>query len=83
MLMLVRSTRTLCFNSGRACLRCCLQDAAGLITTSRAGLPDYVERFARREAGAAEGAGLLDVVRSVQPTILLGLAGATGRATGC
>lgn len=56
-----------------------VQDAAGLITACRPGLPDYVERFARREPGAAEGAGLLDVVRSVKPTIILGLAGGARR----
>eukprot|EP00775_Hariotina_reticulata_P003588 gene3588-3854_t len=70
-----------------------LLDAEGLITRSRPGVPDYVERFAR-PAGSVdvEGEGLLQVVQRVKPTILMGLAGA-GRlftdevlaavATGC
>lgn len=59
-------------------------DARGLITTARPGVPDYVERFARPISGPdqpQEGAGLLEVVKKVKPTILMGLAGGgRGRA---
>lgn len=53
-------------------------DAEGLITQNRPHLPDYVARFARPvgDNTAQEGDSLLDVVRKVKPTILLGLAGA-------
>ncbi|WIA28821.1 hypothetical protein OEZ86_011350 [Tetradesmus obliquus] len=53
-------------------------DAQGLVTQYRPGLPGYVSRFARPTSCsvAEEGDGLLDVVRKVQPTVLLGLAGA-------
>jgi malate dehydrogenase (decarboxylating) len=52
-------------------------DKDGLITQQRSNLPDYVARFARPVGeGRGEGAGLLDVVEAVQPTVLLGLAGA-------
>lgn len=52
-------------------------DAAGLITQFRPDLPDYVSEFARPVncSTASEGDGLLDVVRKVKPTVLLGLAG--------
>jgi hypothetical protein len=53
-------------------------DKDGLITEERSNLPDYVSRFAR-PVGADEsrdGAGLLEVVKAVKPTVLLGLAGA-------
>lgn len=51
-------------------------DKDGLITQQRSNLPDYVARFARHVGeGRGEGAGLLDVVEAVQPTVLLGLAG--------
>jgi hypothetical protein len=53
-------------------------DKDGLVTLQRQGLPPHVARFARPqgEPGALrEGASLLDVVRHVQPTVLLGLAG--------
>jgi hypothetical protein len=54
---------------------CCLQ---GLITHSRHGVPDYVERFARPAGlGDIEGEELLQVVKRVKPTILMGLAGET------
>jgi Malic enzyme, NAD binding domain len=59
-------------------------DANGLITTSRQGTPAHVARFARRGGsssggkGEQEGATLLDVVRDVRPTVLLGLAGGFG-----
>lgn len=51
-------------------------DKDGLITQARPNLPDYVSRFARPEGEASrEGAGLLEVVKAEQPTVLLGLAG--------
>ena len=51
-------------------------DKDGLVTQARPNVPDYVSRFARPEGEASrEGAGLLDVVKAVQPTVLLGLAG--------
>lgn len=55
-------------------------DAQGLVTQYRPGLPGYVSRFARPTSCsvAEEGDGLLDVVRKVQPTVLLGLAGEAG-----
>ncbi|KAF6260946.1 hypothetical protein COO60DRAFT_1504086 [Scenedesmus sp. NREL 46B-D3] len=53
-------------------------DAQGLVTQHRPGLPHYVSLFARPTSCsvAAEGDGLLEVVRKVKPTVLLGLAGA-------
>lgn len=53
-------------------------DKDGLITQQRSNLPDYVARFAQPAgpgAGQQEGAGLLEVVKAVKPTVLLGLAG--------
>lgn len=65
-------------------------DKDGLITQQRSTLPDYVARFARPVGeGRGEGAGLLDVVEAVQPTVLLGLAGEAdcwsdlGQRAGC
>jgi hypothetical protein len=58
-------------------------DKDGLITQERSNLPDYVSRFARPVgADARDGAGLLEVVKAVKPTVLLGLAG-TGPARPC
>lgn len=52
-------------------------DKDGLITEERSNLPDYVSRFARPVGvDARDGAGLLEVVKAVKPTVLLGLAGA-------
>lgn len=52
-------------------------DKDGLITQARPNQLDYVSRFARPEGEAVrEGAGLLEVVKTVKPTVLLGLAGA-------
>lgn len=52
-------------------------DKDGLITQERSNLPDYVSRFAQPVApGAGEGASLLEVIKAVKPTVLLGLAGA-------
>lgn len=51
-------------------------DKDGLITEERSNLPDYVSRFARPVgADARDGTGLLEVVKAVKPTVLLGLAG--------
>jgi malate dehydrogenase (decarboxylating) len=52
-------------------------DAQGLVTQYRPGLPSYVSAFARPTSCsvADEGDGLLEVVRKVKPTVLLGLAG--------
>jgi malic enzyme len=54
-----------------------LLDAQGLVTQYRPGLPSYVSDFARPTSCsvADEGDGLLEVVRKVKPTVLLGLAG--------
>lgn len=53
-------------------------DKDGLITQQRRNMPDYVARFARPVGEATpEGAGLLEVVKAVKPTVLLGLAGET------
>jgi malate dehydrogenase (decarboxylating) len=58
-------------------------DAQGLVTQYRPGLPSYVSRFARPTSCsvAEEGDGLLDVVRKVKPTVLLGLAGEVAQET--
>jgi malate dehydrogenase (decarboxylating) len=52
-------------------------DAQGLVTQYRPGLPSYVSAFARPTSCSVgdEGDGLLEVVRKVKPTVLLGLAG--------
>jgi malic enzyme len=51
-------------------------DKDGLITQARPNQLDYVSRFARPEGETVrEGAGLLEVVKTVKPTVLLGLAG--------
>jgi len=52
-------------------------DKDGLITRERSNLPDYVAQFARPVGGTTrEGDSLLEVVKKVKPTVLLGLAGA-------
>lgn len=50
-------------------------DAAGLVTEARPDLPRHVKPFARDER-EHEGKRLLEVVRMVKPTVLLGLSGA-------
>ncbi|KAI8465581.1 MAG: NAD malic enzyme [Monoraphidium minutum] len=50
-------------------------DVNGLITNARGDIPPHVAPFARPEAGL-EGLSLLEVVRRVKPTVLLGLSGA-------
>jgi len=49
-------------------------DASGLITKARQGLTAVVEPFAR--LGEADGESLIDVVKRVKPTALIGLSGA-------
>lgn len=63
---------------GAACANFWVTDRDGLVTSARRGLPPHVQPFARGgdEAGRFEGEPLLDTIRRVRPTVLLGLAGA-------
>lgn len=51
-------------------------DRDGLVTHHRERLPPHVQQFARRDKQSKEGEGLLEVVRRVKPTVLVGLSGA-------
>lgn len=51
-------------------------DADGLITEERADLPAHVRRFARSDERGTDGERLLETIRRVKPTCLIGLAGA-------
>ena len=55
-------------------------DDKGLITTARRGVSGVVLPYARPES-ENEGMGLLDVVKSVKPTCLIGLSGVGGLFT--
>ena len=62
-------------------------DDRGLITKARPGLADMEDTFYDISSFAAdeeemEGAALLDVVKAVKPTILIGLSGVGGIFTG-
>lgn len=51
-------------------------DRDGLVTEQRDDLPPHVMHFARRDAESRDGEGLLDTIRRVKPTCLIGLSGA-------
>jgi malic enzyme len=60
-----------------------LLDSAGLLTTERDGLEAYKRAVAcpsevARAYGIADGADLVEVVRSVRPTVLIGTSGQPG-----
>ncbi len=50
-------------------------DKDGLLTRNRTGITEQQQPFSRGDAVLKEGASLLEVVRHVKPTILLGLCG--------
>ncbi|KAK9863752.1 hypothetical protein WJX84_011333 [Apatococcus fuscideae] len=58
-----------------------INDKDGLITSKRdpAATMDVVKPFARKVEEDVEGERLLDVVKRVKPTVLIGLAGVRGR----
>ncbi|KAK9792672.1 hypothetical protein WJX73_006593 [Symbiochloris irregularis] len=50
-------------------------DAKGLITSERTDLTAVVQPFARQDEESSEGETLLEVVKRVKPTVLVGLSG--------
>ena len=54
-----------------------LVDATGLITTARSPseLPKELQPYAQQDGGTAVPATLLDIVRRVRPTVLIGVSG--------
>jgi len=51
-------------------------DHAGLVTGSRSEMDKRVAKFARKDAQSREGESLVEVVKRVKPTVLIGLSGA-------